>query len=90
MTTRGINNTKPHPDAESSISEAVAALQSLYPKRWLDAYSMEDQAKVDAIARKCDEIRDMVAELCAETDAEAQRQHHTVISHNQERLGANA
>ena len=82
--------TAPHPDAESSVFATIAALSGLYPKRWADAYSLHDQTKVDAIARKCDELRELVAGLCAEIDWPADRKIHTVSSNNQERLGASA
>jgi hypothetical protein len=84
------NPNAPHPDAEDAVFSAIAALSGLYPKRWADAYSLHDQTKVDAIARKCDELRELVADLCTQIDWPADRKIHTVSSHNQERLGASA
>jgi hypothetical protein len=73
------------PDSESSIDAAIKALAALYPKRWADAFSMEDQSKVDAIARCCNELIPLVAELCAEVDW-PNRPLHTVSRDNDERI----
>lgn len=75
-----------HPDVETAITSAKEALAEIHPKRWLDAYSLEDQARVDALARLCDQVVEAVAGLKAEIDwPEGKRT--TVRSHNQERLG---
>jgi hypothetical protein len=75
------------PDSESSIVAAIKALEGLYPKRWADAFSMEDQTKVDAFARRCDELSVLAAELCAEVDW-PNRPLQTVSSKNEERLAS--